>query len=72
MRVHAAWSTHAWKNSGNEAARALFMYIPGKAGILFEDAQQMPTSPARKTDAELAEIYRHNGWEIVGPPPFDE
>ena len=63
---------HAWKNSGNEAGRALFMYTPGKAGILFEDAQQMPTSPIRKTDAELAEIFRRYGSEIVGPPPFNE
>jgi len=37
---------HAWKNSGNEAGRALFMYIPGKAGIAFEDAQQMRASRA--------------------------
>src|SRR5215470_2177967 len=63
---------HAWKNSGNQAGRALFMYTPGKAGILFEDAQRMPASPAPKTDAELAEIFRRYGSEIVGPPPFDE
>jgi mannose-6-phosphate isomerase-like protein (cupin superfamily) len=61
---------HAWKNTGNEPGRALFMYTPGKAGMQFEDAQQMPGTPARKTDAELAEILRRYGSEIVGPPPF--
>ena len=61
---------HAWKNSGNEVGRALFMYIPGKAGITFEDAQRIQQSRASATDAELLELFQRYGFEMVGPPPF--
>lgn len=63
---------HAWKNSGNEIGRAFFMYTPGRAGVAFEDAQRMQQSRASTSDAELLEVFQRYGFEMVGPPPFDE
>jgi mannose-6-phosphate isomerase-like protein (cupin superfamily) len=60
---------HAWKNSGTEAGRAFFMYIPGAAGKLFEEMRRaQPLSTM--SDAEVTQLFRRYGWEIVGPPPF--
>ena len=63
---------HAWKNSGAEAGRAFFMYTPGEAGKVFEESikLQQPAPPGTRVDAEVAELFRRYGWEIVGPPPF--
>jgi quercetin dioxygenase-like cupin family protein len=60
---------HAWKNTGREPGRVLFLYSPGRAGKVFEEAAQMgrPFSPS---DQQLAEAFKRNGWQIVGPPPF--
>jgi quercetin dioxygenase-like cupin family protein len=61
---------HAWKNSGTETGRALFMYIPGQAGKLFEELEQRHTPLSAITDAEWPDILRRHGMEIVGPSPF--
>jgi quercetin dioxygenase-like cupin family protein len=60
---------HAWKNTGREPGRVLFLYSPGRAGKFFGEAAQMdrPFSP---NDQQLAEAFKRNGWQIVGPPPF--
>ena len=60
---------HAWKNTGREPGRVLFLYSPGRAGKFFEDAVQMGR-PFSVTDQEIAEAAQRHGWEIVGPPPF--
>src|SRR5437868_12871164 len=61
---------HAWKNTGAEAGRVLFLYAPGRAGGLFEEmAERADSSPA----PDAGEFYRageRHGWEVVGPPPF--
>src|ERR1700730_16781699 len=36
---------HAWKNTGAEPGRALFLYTPGGAGRMFEEARA-PGAPA--------------------------
>jgi quercetin dioxygenase-like cupin family protein len=61
---------HAWKNSGAEAGRAFFMYTPGTAGRVFEEMRRMQRPVATMADAEVAQLFRRYGWEIVGPPPF--
>ena len=58
---------HAWKNSGAETGRVLFLYTPARAGGLFEDRQRADGS---MTDDEVAELRRRHGWEIVGPTPL--
>src|SRR5438034_4473999 len=45
---------HAWKNTGPEPGRVLFLYSPGRAGKFFEDAAQMGR-PFSVTDQEIAE-----------------
>jgi quercetin dioxygenase-like cupin family protein len=61
---------HAWKNTGAEAGRALFLYTPAAAGKMFEDLRRMQRSLASMDDGEIAETFRRYGWEVTGPPPF--
>ena len=57
---------HAWKNTGSEPARALFLYTPAAAGGYIEElAEHRPTNDAERN--ELCERYR---WEILGPNPL--
>jgi quercetin dioxygenase-like cupin family protein len=56
---------HAWKNTGAETGRVLFLYTPAGAGGFFEEQLNRPAGSING-----AEIRRLHGWEIVGPPPF--
>jgi len=61
---------HAWKSTGAEPGRVLFLYMPGRAGGLFEElAGHSDVSPTLDND-EFVRIAERHGWEIVGPPPF--
>ncbi len=59
---------HAWKCTGSEEARILFLYTPGKAGGFFEERIGRPEGEIN--GAEANEIRKRHGWEIVGPPPL--
>jgi quercetin dioxygenase-like cupin family protein len=62
---------HAWKNSGRDTGRALFMYAPAEAGKLFEEFSRVQRPLAEIIhDPAGAEIFRRHGSEIVGPAPF--
>lgn len=61
---------HAWKNTGGEAGRALFLYTPGAAGRMFEEARRLQRPLSSMDDREIAEFFKRFGWETVGPPPF--
>lgn len=61
---------HAWKNTGPETGRALFLYTPAGAGKLFEELQVRQRSLASMSEQEVAETFRRYGWEVTGPPPF--
>ena len=61
---------HAWKNSGAETARVLFLYTPAGAGGLIEEQQRMQESTASTDEGEADELRRRYGWEIVGPNPL--
>jgi len=61
---------HAWKNTGLETARALFIYTPGGAGKFFEEQTRLQRSFASMDDREIAEVFQRHGWENVGPSPF--
>ena len=59
---------HAWKNSGAETARVLFLYTPaGTGGLLEEEQRTQGTSRSAHDAAELRQRY---GWEVVGPNPL--
>src|SRR5437763_15250895 len=54
---------HAWKNTGPEPGRVLFLYAPGRAGKFFEDAAQMGR-PFSVSDQQIAEASKRHRWEI--------
>ena len=57
---------HAWKNTGSETGRALFLYTPAAAGGYIEELlENRPTNDDERT--KLLQRYR---WEIVGPNPL--
>jgi hypothetical protein len=60
---------HAWKNTGAEPGRVLFLYSPGLAGKFFEEAAAMGR-PFSVSDQEIVAASERHGWQIVGPPPF--
>jgi quercetin dioxygenase-like cupin family protein len=59
---------HAWKSTGAEPGRVLFLFTPGQAGRAFEEVAKRPNRPL--SDRERAEIRERAGFETVGPPPF--
>ena len=59
---------HAWKNTGSETARILFLYTPAKAGGFFEDRLEHPDGEPNGPEANA--LRERHGWEVVGPPPF--
>lgn len=62
---------HAWKSTGSEPGRVLFLYTPGNAGSFFEEAVRGDRRPmSSMTEEEIAQVMQRHGWEVVGPPPF--
>ena len=61
---------HAWKNSGGDTGRALFMYAPAEAGKVIEELRRLQRPVLEINDPDVAEIFRRHGWEIVSPSPF--
>src|SRR5215470_13207447 len=59
---------HAWKNTGAESCRVLFLYTPALAGKFFEEL--LTHAAAEINGDEANEIRRRYRWEVVGPPPF--
>jgi quercetin dioxygenase-like cupin family protein len=57
---------HAWKNTGRETGRLLFLYTPASAGGLIEAlSEHRPAS-----DDDRTRLYERYNWEVVGPNPL--
>ena len=57
---------HAWKNTGSETGRVLFLYTPTAGGGLLEDlAERRPIGAD-----EDNKIFQRHRWEVVGPNPL--
>ncbi|MGH7365533.1 MAG: cupin domain-containing protein [Candidatus Rokuibacteriota bacterium] len=57
---------HAWKSTGRETGRVLFMYTPAAAGGYVEELlNHRPTS-----DDERDQLRDRHHWEVVGPNPL--
>lgn len=57
---------HAWKNTGSETGRVLFLYTPAAAGGLIEVlADRRPAD-----DDERNTLFQHHRWEVLGPNPL--
>ena len=58
---------HAWKSTGLETGRALFLYTPAAAGGYVEELLHRSRPMSDQQRKELFDRYR---WEIVGPNPL--
>jgi len=58
---------HAWKNSGPDTGRALFLYTPAAAGRYVEEMFERET-PLSEVERDK-ELQRHH-WELIGPNPL--
>ncbi|HEX5328192.1 MAG TPA: cupin domain-containing protein [Acetobacteraceae bacterium] len=57
---------HAWKNTGKETGRVLFLYTPAGAGGLIEAlSEHRPID-----DDERTRLFERHHWEIVGHNPL--
>jgi quercetin dioxygenase-like cupin family protein len=61
---------HAWKSTGAETGRVLFLYTPAKAGGLIEEQQRTGRGFGSMNEHELTDLLRRHGWELLGPPPL--
>jgi quercetin dioxygenase-like cupin family protein len=57
---------HAWKTTGSETARVLFIYTPAEAGKAVEELQRLQCPVASRP----VRVFQRHGTEAVGPPPF--
>jgi quercetin dioxygenase-like cupin family protein len=59
---------HAWKSTGRETGRVLFLYTPAAAGGYVEALLERPAGPMDDDERNtLRERYR---WEVLGPNPL--
>ena len=61
---------HAWKCTGAETGRVLFLYTPARAGGLIEEQQRTGRKFGAMDERELADILQRHGWELLGPSPL--
>jgi quercetin dioxygenase-like cupin family protein len=61
---------HAWKVTGADTARVLFIYTPAKAGGLIEEQQRTGRKFGSMNERELADILQRHGWELLGASPL--
>ncbi len=58
---------HAWKNTGSDTGRVVFLYTPAAAGGY---VQELLNRPGPMNDDERQELLERYRWEIVGPNPL--
>src|SRR5436305_1387841 len=61
---------HAWKSTGADTGRVLFVYTPAKAGGLIEEQHRTQRNFASMSEVELADMLQRHGWELLGPSPL--
>jgi quercetin dioxygenase-like cupin family protein len=61
---------HAWKSTGAETGRVLFLYTPARAGGLIEEQRRTGRKFASMNERELEEILHRHGWELLGSSPL--
>jgi quercetin dioxygenase-like cupin family protein len=59
---------HAWKSTGSETGRVLFLYTPAAAGGYVEELLRRPGGPI--DDDERNKLRERFRWEVVGPNPL--
>src|SRR5205814_178710 len=61
---------HAWKSTGAETGRVLFLYAPAKAGGLIEEQHRIQRNFAAMTEQDRADMLQRHGWELLGASPL--
>ena len=61
---------HAWKSTGAETGRVLFLYTPAKAGGLLEEQHRTGRTFSSMSEQELADTLQRHGWQLLGPSPL--
>jgi quercetin dioxygenase-like cupin family protein len=59
---------HAWKSTGAETARAIFLYAPGKAGGLVKEQERGAFAGRSREEADA--IWQRYGWQRLVPTPL--
>jgi quercetin dioxygenase-like cupin family protein len=59
---------HAWKSTGSETGRVLFLYTPAAAGGYVEELSER--GGGAMTDDERNALRERYRWEVVGPNPL--
>ncbi len=59
---------HAWKSTGSETGRVLFLYTPAAAGGYVEELLRRLGGPI--DDDERNKLRERFRWEVVGPNPL--
>ena len=59
---------HAWKSTGTETGRVLFLYTPAVAGGYIEALADRAGGPI--DEAERSAIRERYRWELLGPNPL--
>ena len=59
---------HAWKSTGSETGRILFLYTPASAGGYIEEMSKNPAGSI--SDDERNKLRERHHWEVVGPNPL--
>ena len=57
---------HAWKNTGSENGRVLFLYTPAAAGSLIEELPERHSAG----DEPVTAFFERHRWRVVGPNPL--
>jgi quercetin dioxygenase-like cupin family protein len=57
---------HAWKNTGSDTGRVLFLYTPAAAGGLIEALAEHRPADADEHD----KLFERHRWKVVGPNPL--
>ena len=60
---------HAWKSTGSDTGRVLFLYTPASAGRFIEDLLKRPAG-SPMTDEERAKLNERYHWEVLGANPL--
>lgn len=59
---------HAWKSTGSETGRVLFLYTPAVAGGYMEELSNHGAGAVDEGEREL--IRKRYRWEVLGPNPL--
>jgi quercetin dioxygenase-like cupin family protein len=59
---------HAWKSTGSDTGRVVFLYTPAAAGGYVEELSRRPS--AAFSDDERNKLRERYRWEVVGPNPL--